>query len=131
MGMIPERLLCEIRQFVKTYNIHHVCFEVDPQVYIIFIDYPIPSNNFAKDKTDVLILSTTSYPATAFDMFFTPDDIKLRDGTNPEGATPANQFGGGWTQWSIHPYQNNPWDPNNDDLISFMSYVNQRFVNGD
>ena len=129
--MIPAQLLDDVHAFVKNRNIHHVCLEIESQVYIMFADYPIPSDGFTKNTTDLLVLNTVEYPATAFDMFYTLGEIRLQNGTNPTGVTSVPKFGAKWLQWSIHPYQNNVWNPDKDDLSSFMSYVDQRFVNAD
>lgn len=94
--------------------------------------YRIPSRAYAVDATDLLILNTVEYPKTAFDMFYTPDCVRLRgSGFLPRGVSPADLPEGRWLQWSVHPYELAPWDPARDGFCTFMRYVDQRFGNGD
>ena len=130
--MIPDRLLGEVEQYKAGSGARCVCFQVGDQVYLVFPGYRIPSDRYTASATDVLVMNTVDYPSTAFDMFFTPDNVRLKENSAlPAGATAADHLGGGWLQWSIHPYQNTQWSPARDSLGTFMRYVEQRFRNGD
>ena len=94
--------------------------------------YRIPSGRYTTDRTDVLVLNTVEYPKTAFDVFYTPDRVRLGDGgALPSGTSPVDLPEGRWLQWSIHPYDRVPWDPMRDSFCTFMRHVDQRFRNGD
>lgn len=130
--MIPPRLLGEIGQYEKGAGARCECKQDGEQVRIRIAGYSIPSGRYAVDRTDVLILNTVEYPKTAFDMFYTPDRVRLRDGgALPGGTSPVDLPEGRWLQWSIHPYDSVQWDPARDSFCTFMRYVDQRFRNGD
>lgn len=130
--MIPPRLLGEIGQYEKSADARCGYTQDGEQVRIVVAGYRIPSRSYAVDRTDVLVLNTVEYPKTAFDMFYTPDSVRLK-GTNalPSGTSPADLPEGRWLQWSIHPYARDPWDPKRDSFCTFMRHVDQRFRNGD
>ena len=130
--MIPPRLLDEVGQYGKSTGARCSCTPDGEQVRIMICGYRIPSGAYTVDRTDMLVLNTTEYPKTAFDMFYTPDSIRLKSGNAlPCGASPVSLPEGTWLQWSIHPYNQTPWDPNKDGFCTFMRYVDQRFRNGD
>lgn len=130
--MIPPRLLDEVEQYEKVSGTHCECAQEGEQVRIRITGYRIPSKAYTTNTTDMLVLNTVVYPKTAFDMFYTPDCVRLRDGNAmPSGVSPINLPEGSWLQWSVHPYRQVPWDPTRDGFCTFMRYVAQRFRNGD
>lgn len=130
--MIPPRLLNEVEQYEKSTGARCSCMQDGEQVRIMICGYRIPSAAYTADRTDMLVLNTAEYPKTAFDMFYTPDSIRLKSGDAlPRGVSPVGLPEGAWLQWSIHPYNHTPWDPQRDGFCTFMRYVDQRFRNGD
>lgn len=130
--MIPPRLLDEVGRYEAGSDSSCRCTLDGEQVSIAIAGYRIPSGAYAVDATDLLVLNTVEYPKTAFDMFYTPDSVRLRGGGFlPRGVSPAALPEGAWLQWSVHPYERAPWDPARDGFCTFMRYVDQRFRNGD
>ena len=130
--MIPRRLLDEVERYEKSTGTQCSCTPRDKQILIKIGGYRIPSSAYTAGRTDIVVLNTVEYPKTAFDMFYTPDCIRLRNGgTVPRGVSQADLPEGRWLQWSIHPYGQAPWDPNRDSFCTFMRYVDQRFRSGD
>lgn len=130
--MIPPRLLDEVGRYEAGSDSSCRCTLDGEQVRIAIAGYRIPSGAYAVDATDLLVLNTVEYPKTAFDMFYTPDSVRLRGGGFlPRGVSPAALPEGAWLQWSVHPYERAPWDPARDGFYTFMRYVDQRFRNGD
>lgn len=130
--MIPLRLLDEVGHYERVSGARCQCEQEGEQVRIIIAGYCIPSKAYTVDTTDMLVLNTVEYPKTAFDMFYTPDCVRLRDDNAlPSGVSPINLPEGSWLQWSVHPYNQVPWDPARDGFCTFMRYVDQRFRNGD
>ncbi len=151
--MIPSQLAGDLEAVGRERKLVYKCVEDGELIYTVFVDYPIPSDRYDVRTTDLAVCNTTGYPKTAFDMFYTPGSTRLAGGAAPKGTSswpppPAlfefysrNVAGEGgapragphsaWLQWSIHPYQETPWDPAVDDLGTFMAYVDQRFMNGD
>ena len=130
--MIPDQLRTEVRRFERDRGLAGARLEeCGEQVYVVFAGYPIRSSAYSKSRTDVMIMNTVHYPKTPFDMFFTPVDTTLKGGGLPEGASRARHLDAEWLQWSIHPYNNNRWDPSRDDLSGFMQHPARTFVNAD
>ena len=128
--MIPDALNTNIRQAEKWKGVRAETKKSSDQIYVIFRDYPIPVLNYNKKITDIMIMTTSEYPKTSLDMFFTPPDIRLADGSVPNATSPVQHLDAEWLQWSIHPYRNG-WDPFKDDLVGFLCYIDKRFKAGD
>ena len=151
--MIPSQLAEELEAVGRERKLDYKCVEDGELIYAVFVGYAIPSDRYDVRTTDLAVCNTVAYPKTAFDMFYTPGSTRLAGGAAPRGTAtwslpPAlfefysrNVAGARgapragpystWLQWSIHPYQEIPWDPAKDDLGTFMAYVDKRFMNGD
>ena len=104
----------------------------DRKTYVWFTGYSLPPALYNKDTTDLLILTLTSYPRAGFDMFWVDPDVLLRDGRTPNGAGVTERHAGKlWRRFSYHPYQDKPWNPFEDNVVSFINYVDQRLGRGD
>lgn len=127
--MIPSELLIEIASLQKVgYQIEFTL--VGSRVYIVFKDYKLPKG-FNMEKTDLLIWTSTSYPSCAFDMFWVDDELFLSNGQIPQAAQLIESHCSiNWRRFSIHPYQNKPWNPSEDSLEGFLSYINKRLNKG-
>ena len=129
--MIPE----ELRQDVAKFNADTPDIEMHEdagRVYVQFSRYNLPPMIYNKPATDLLVLTTSRYPRAGFDMFWTDPDLTLANGGIPNAAEVIEtHLGKQWRRFSYHPYQNRRWNPSEDSLVSFVSYINQRLARGD
>lgn len=129
--MISEDLVRDL----KALNDRGYTYEIvedSGRVYIIFNDYQLPSGIYNIEKTDLVIFTTPHYPNAGFDMFWTNENLTLKSGTIPKNAEQIEpHLGKRWRRFSYHPYNNKPWNPSEDNVVSFMAYVEQRLRKGD
>ena len=128
--MIPEQLKQEVAELMASgYNIELV--EEGNRVYIIFRDYKLKEGLYNIGTTDLLVFTTTSYPSSHFDMFWVNQGLTLKNGGIPQSADHIEGYlNRNWRRFSIHPYNAKPWNPNEDSLTGYLSYVHQRLING-
>lgn len=99
--------------------------EVGNKIYVIFNDYPLPKG-YNLDRTDLLVFTCSMYPSCPFDMFWVDKTLILINGVIPKASTIDTQYNQQWRRYSIHPYNNNKWNPSEDSLSGFLSYINKR-----
>ena len=129
--MIPDELVQDL-QVLKEQGHEYTIVEENTKIYIIFKDYPLPLGLYNMEKTDLLIFTTPHYPNANFDMFWVDQNLLLKNNSVPKSTeTMENHAGRTWRRFSYHPYNNKPWNPAEDSVISFMSYVQQRLERGD
>lgn len=123
--MIPNQLQEEVTSLKKAgYQIQ--LSEAGNRIYIQFKDFPLP-DGYNIGKTDLLVFTSTAYPSIAFDMFWVNSTLLLDGNRIPKAAQHIeNHLGITWRRFSIHPYQHEPWNPSEDNLESFLTYVVQR-----
>lgn len=128
--MIPEQLKQEVAELIALgYKIELV--EEGSRVYIIFRDYKLKDGLYNMSTTDLLVFNTTSYPSSHFDMFWVDQSLTLKNGGIPQSAGHIEGYlNRNWRRFSIHPYNAKPWNPNEDSLTGYLSYVHQRLING-
>lgn len=101
-------------------------------IYIQFSNFPLPAGVYNMDETDLLIFTTPDYPCASFDMFWTDQDLVLKDGTVPKQSDMIEiHLGKYWRRFSYHPYQDTQWNPAKDNVGRYVEYVQQRLRNGD
>ena len=106
--------------------------EEGQRVYIIFKDFPLPTDLYSFDKTDLMIFTTQFYPNAGFDMFWVDENLKLKSGNPPRAGEALEVYmGKRWRRFSYHPYTGKPWNPSEDSVISFIGHVKKRLLNGD
>lgn len=129
--MIPE----ELRQDVAKLRANFPDIDIREEgtrIYVQFDGYRLPSSIYNKPATDMLVLTTALYPRAGFDMFWTDPDLTLANGNTPSAAATIETYlGRQWRRFSYHPYQNRPWNPSEDSLVSFVDYIRQRLARGD
>ena len=82
-------------------------------------------------KTDLLIYTVPYYPNAGFDMFWVDKDLTLANGSVPSRAeTVEIHCNKSWRRFSYHPYTNAPWNPSEDDVCRYISYVVKRLSAG-
>lgn len=129
--MIPEELRQDVAKLHADFHSTEIS-EDGTIIYVQFIGYHLPPLIYNKLVTDLLVLTTPMYPRAGFDMFWTDPDLTLANGNIPSAAGEIETYlGRQWRRFSYHPYQNRPWDPSEDSLVSFLSYIAQRLARGD
>lgn len=98
--------------------------------HVIFQDFGLP-DKFNREFTDILVnvRAPRLYPQGGIDMFWTEEDIRLKNGEIPEKANLTKQFvGREWRRFSYHRGDiNDPdWDPAYNDLVDHVSFIEQR-----
>jgi hypothetical protein len=95
----------------------------DSEICIIFKDYPVPSNIWNCDKTDLLVVTHPTYPNAKMDMFWVDPPIALKSGAQAQAVSPETKCGRSWLRFSWH-VQN--WNPAHDNLITYLNVVDDR-----
>jgi E2/UBC family protein E len=84
-------------------------------------------DGWSKDRTTIRFLVPPAYPYAALDCFWADDDLRL-DGNrlpaNSNAGNPIPEVGarGLWFSWHLAQ----PWNPNRDNLSTWMNAVNDR-----
>ncbi len=129
--MIPEELLADLKVLQNRGLVCEIA-EDGQRILIVFKDYSLPDGIYNMPKTDLLIFTTPHYPNAGFDMFWVSSDLKLQNGGVPKSAESLeNYLGKSWRRFSYHPYNAKPWNPSEDSVVSFVTYVEQRLRRGD
>ncbi len=98
--------------------------EADGLIYVIVKDYPLPIG-YNKQYTRLLLKIPLSYPNGNPDMFWVDPDLRLASGASQANATIENVLGEPWLRFSWHPQK---WNPVQDNLNTFMEFVNRRLI---
>ena len=123
--MIPNQLQEEVTSLKKAgYQIQLT--EAGNKVYVKFLDFSLP-DGYTVSTTDLLVFTSTAYPNAAFDMFWVDKELLLNGNRIPKAAQHIEtHLGIPWRRFSIHPYQHKPWNPAEDNLEGYLSYVVKR-----
>ena len=129
--MIPEKLLSDIEVLTaRGYDL--VSEEDDGKIYLTFKKFPLPEGVYNLNETDLLIFALPDYPYTPFDMFWTEPELVLKDDSVPSRADHIQtHLGKNWRRFSYHPYRDHPWSPADDDLATYVAYIQKRLHKGD
>ena len=125
-GMAGERLAADLSE------LRGMGYKVDAQergnlTYAVFQDVELPKGVFNHTTTEMLVLVPPPYPAGAMDMFYTRPDLMLAKGTVPKQAEVMEQhLDRQWRRFSWH--YNRPWNPAVDDLLTHVSFCEQRLA---
>ena len=120
--MIPEFLNEEIEQLrADGYSVDVA--EAESWFNVVFSNYPLPSG-FNKAVAQLLIKLPLSYRNGKPDMFWTDEDLTLKNGGVPQSADSIEQaLGKKWRRFSWHPAK---WNPATDNLKTYLEFVNNR-----
>lgn len=106
--------------------------EEGSRIFIFFKDFLLPENVYNVDKTDLLIYTSNLYPNCGFDMFWVDEKLTLKDGAIPRNGDSIEPYlGKKWRRFSYHPYNAKSWNPSEDNLGSYVEYIQQRLRRGD
>jgi hypothetical protein len=129
--MIPEELIADLTILKDRGYVYEVP-EDGGRVYVVFKGFPLPQGVYNLERTDLLIFTTPHYPNAGFDMFWVDAGLTLKSGGVPKSADSIESYlGRQWRRFSYHPYNSKPWNPSEDNVASFMAYVEQRLRRGD
>jgi hypothetical protein len=84
-------------------------------------------NGWSKDRTTIRFLVPPAYPYAALDCFWADEDLRLAGNQVPANSSADNlipEVGakGLWFSWHLAQ----PWNPNRDNLSTWMNTVNDR-----
>jgi hypothetical protein len=120
--MLPPRLSSELENISKEYKIEVV--EEADFINLIFQQFPA-SAHFNHPTTTMLLRIPRAYPDAGPDMFWTDIDLKLADGNIPKQSDSLETYMG--RQWRRFSWHHNRWNPNVDNLHSYIDFVRRRF----
>lgn len=93
-------------------------------VILILRNYPLP-RGYNKETTNLLLKVPLSYPNGKLDMFWTDPDLRLLESNGLANTTTEIILGRQWLRFSWHP-QN--WNPDTDNLFTFLEFANRRLM---
>ena len=129
--MIPDELTKDL-QILKEAGYSFEVVEEGPRIYVVFKSYKLPPGLFNVDTSDLMVFTTQQYPNASLDMFWVDEKLSLKNGGTPKSADQLESYlGRRWRRFSYHPFNNRPWNPAEDSVVSYMSYVDQRLGRGD
>lgn len=129
--MIPQDLTDDLKELKELGYVFEVLEDTN-KVYVRFENFAIPSDKFSMSATQLLIFTTPLYPKANFDMFWTDENLILKNGNVPKnGEVIETHLGKRWRRFSYHPYSNKLWNPALDDVGSFIEHVRGRLRRGD
>lgn len=96
--------------------------------YFVLPSFRLPSAVYRQEKIKLRVDIPPTYPSAPPDNFFTQWDLGLASaGTINNYSGPVHREGETWGTFSFHADQ---WDPNVDNLLSFLAAVYQRLAEG-
>ncbi len=99
------------------------------RVFAIFERFKLPPDKFSARETDLLVVVPLPYPDAKIDMFYTEPEVTLRNGRIPLRAEIVeNHLGRNWRRFSWH---HKKWNLEVDDLITHVSFIEQRLFEVD
>lgn len=111
MSRLAEQLDCEIELLRE-----------GEQLGVVVRRLELPVGIYSKPRSDVLLQTTTQYPMSAMDMFWTDEDLLLTDGRVPVGGESIEaHYDRTWRRFSWH--RNAPWEPGRDDLVGHFDFA--------
>ena len=134
--MLPPQLATELAALGVVYRTDVA--EEPTTINVVLRGYPT-SELYSISQTNLLLRVPRAYPDAGLDMFWTDPELVLKDGTIPKNADLLETYpaldsitdfaGKKWRRFSWHPQPNGPkrWNPNLDNLESYLEFVNRRF----
>jgi hypothetical protein len=120
--MIPEQLTIEVEELRKG-DLEIDLIDRDGLANLILRSWPIPPS-MNKDKSDVLLRIPLGYPNARPDMFWTDEDLLLKDGRVPRSADSIEEIlDRRWRRFSWHLQA---WNPGRDNIRTYLEFINCR-----
>lgn len=93
-------------------------------LWLIIREWKLPSG-YKPAHADLALLIPPNYPDTQIDMAYFRPALSRTDG-KPIGALSGQDIlGETWQRWSRHRTSANPWRPDEDDVASHLSLVDE------
>jgi len=124
--MPPARLVDEVKGLLDEGWAAELT-EAEGMACVLLRSYPLP-RGYNKASTDLLLMLPPSYPNGKPDMFWVEGDVLLADGAVPKSADPVETHLG--RQWRRFSWHLSTWNPANDDLRTYIEFVNCRLAKG-
>jgi hypothetical protein len=122
VSLIPEQLIAEVEELRKE-GLDIDLVERDGLVNLVLRSCAIPPS-MNKDKSDILLRIPMGYPNARPDMFWTDEDLLLKDGRVPRSADSIEEIiDRRWRRFSWHPQA---WNPGRDNIRTYLEFVNCR-----
>jgi Prokaryotic E2 family E len=99
----------------------------DGWTFVVIESYPLTANLFNQKSTDLLIKVPPAYPLAGLDMFWSEPSVRLANGALPASTNLEQPLGRDWLRFSWHP---SGWRPSEDNLINYLSFIDQRLHMG-
>ena len=93
------------------------------EIGVVIKDYPLPAEIWSQPSADLLIKTHPTYPNAMIDMFWLDPPVSLRRDAPVNAATIEAQFGREWQRFSWHV---GTWDPAHDNLLTYLTVVDDR-----
>ena len=93
------------------------------EIGVVIKDYPLPAEIWSQPSADLLIKTHPTYPNAMIDMFWLDPPVSLRCDAPVNAATIEAQFGREWQRFSWHV---GTWDPAHDNLLTYLTVVDDR-----
>ena len=88
---------------------------------LIIPNYPLP-DGYTPDKSDLMLIIPTDYPAGKIDMFYFDPHVARKNGKDIGALNDESHFWRNWQRWSRH-YD---WTPGVDSIVSHISFVHEQ-----
>ena len=120
---MPQQLSKEIEKLrAQGYEVE--VYENSGLIILVLKNYPLP-RGYNKETSNLLLKVPLSYPNGKLDMFWTDPDLRLLESNGQAATTTENILGKQWLRFSWHPQK---WNPGADNLLTFLEFVNRRFM---
>lgn len=127
---VPDQLDREILTLRERGYTVDAPLESPGEYLLIFSAFPLPNGKYNMATTRLMLRVPFGYPNAALDMFYTQPDLLLASGAVPRQAQVLETLPGGvWRRFSWH--RNAPWNPGRDNLLSFVSFVEDNLARGE
>lgn len=96
----------------------------EPQfTHVIIRGYGIPSSNFNRESTDVMIRVHQNYPQKAPDWVYVDPELRLESGELPHKSNPDHVDGWLGLSWHINSIEALEWEPYETDLLWYLNHL--------
>ena len=93
------------------------------KVGLIIKNYQLP-RGYTPEKSDLLLLVPSDYPAGMIDMFYFDPEVFREDGLSIAESSQESHFERTWQRWSWH-YE---WRPGVDSVATHVTYVKNQLI---
>lgn len=122
--MLPNQLVQEVND-LRAEGFAVDLVEADGLANVVLHGHMVPPR-VSKPVSELLIRCPLSYPNGNPDMFWTDEDLVLKNGQVPKSAdTIESHLGRRWRRFSWHPSK---WNPATDGLRTYLEFIEVRLA---